>query len=509
MSSSFAGSMDAILGGGARGRLSNGYSIRAGGVLPGAARSIRLPACRGRSQGAELSSGSSPRRWRRARRAASSIAGPAGVGKTRLAVEAAQLAAARGCAVAWVRATRSAGLDPARVPSPRCCPPRSARRAWSCSPARVTPSPSAPPGAGSCSASTTDQLLDDASAALVHQLVAAGEAFAIVTRAAAATRCRMRCGRCGRTSCACSWSWRSSRATRSTASSPPGWADRSTAARVTAMWELTRGNAAVPARAGAPRRRPRPAGRGRRRVALARPRSRRGRGSRSSSTCGSTASARAHAACWSSWRSAARWSSGCSEPGEPAALEALERARARRAPHRRAAAVRRRRPSAARRGGARAPDADRASTRSTRGSPTRWRRAARVAAATCCGSRRGGWSRARPGTARCSRARPSRRWPRPTPVLAERLARAAVQEGGGFRAELALGRALAAAGRGPEADALFAGLATQARDDARARGGRHGEGAQPLLGRSTAPTTRTPCCRPLSGSCATTPCATS
>jgi len=40
------------------------------------------------------------------------IAGPAGVGKTRLAAEAAELAAAQGCAVAWVRASRSARSIP-------------------------------------------------------------------------------------------------------------------------------------------------------------------------------------------------------------------------------------------------------------------------------------------------------------------------------------------------------------------------------------------------------------
>jgi DNA-binding CsgD family transcriptional regulator len=52
------------------------------------------------------------------------------------------------------------------------------------------------------------------------------------------------------------------------------------------------------------------------------------------------------------------------------------------------------------------------------------------------------------------------------PVLAERLARAAVQAGAGFRAELALGRALAASGRGVEAERLLADLAAaQARDD--------------------------------------------
>jgi hypothetical protein len=51
------------------------------------------------------------------------------------------------------------------------------------------------------------------------------------------------------------------------------------------------------------------------------------------------------------------------------------------------------------------------------------------------------------------------------PVLAERLARAAVQAGAGFRAERALAQALAASGRGLEADRLLAELASQARDD--------------------------------------------
>jgi DNA-binding CsgD family transcriptional regulator len=49
--------------------------------------------------------------------------------------------------------------------------------------------------------------------------------------------------------------------------------------------------------------------------------------------------------------------------------------------------------------------------------------------------------------------------------LAERLARAAMQDGAGFDAELALGRALAASGHGVEADRVFAGLAKQARDE--------------------------------------------
>jgi hypothetical protein len=53
----------------------------------------------------------------------------------------------------------------------------------------------------------------------------------------------------------------------------------------------------------------------------------------------------------------------------------------------------------------------------------------------------------------------------PDTVLAERLARAAVQAGGDFGARLALGRALAGSGRGPEAQRLLSDLAAHAADD--------------------------------------------
>jgi DNA-binding CsgD family transcriptional regulator len=53
----------------------------------------------------------------------------------------------------------------------------------------------------------------------------------------------------------------------------------------------------------------------------------------------------------------------------------------------------------------------------------------------------------------------------PDAALAERLARAAVQEGGDFGARLTLARALAGTGRAPEAQRLLAGLAAQAGDD--------------------------------------------
>jgi DNA-binding CsgD family transcriptional regulator len=110
------------------------------------------------------------------------IVGPAGVGKTRLAVEVAQRAAPQGCAVAWVRATRSAASIPlgafaALLPVGNLGFPEGvellarARHAL------------AERAAGRRLVLCVDdgQLLDDASAALVHQVVAAGEAFATVT----------------------------------------------------------------------------------------------------------------------------------------------------------------------------------------------------------------------------------------------------------------------------------------------------------------------------------------
>ena len=110
------------------------------------------------------------------------IAGPAGVGKTRLAAEASELARAQGCAVEWVRASRSArsmplGAFAALLPATDRRLPEGvellarARQAL------------AERAAGRRLVLCVDdgQLLDDASAALVHQLVAAGEAFVIVS----------------------------------------------------------------------------------------------------------------------------------------------------------------------------------------------------------------------------------------------------------------------------------------------------------------------------------------
>jgi ATP/maltotriose-dependent transcriptional regulator MalT len=110
------------------------------------------------------------------------LAGPAGVGKTRLAVEASELARAQGCAVAWVRASRSArsiplGAFAALLPATD----RHLREGVELL-ARARHA-LAERAAGHRLVLCVDdgQLLDDASAALVHQLVATGEAFGVVS----------------------------------------------------------------------------------------------------------------------------------------------------------------------------------------------------------------------------------------------------------------------------------------------------------------------------------------
>jgi AAA ATPase domain len=110
------------------------------------------------------------------------VAGEAGVGKTRLATELSHLAEARGFAVEWVRATRSAASVPlgafaALLPAPE---PDAAGGAELLARARHALVERA--GGRRLVLCVDDgQLLDAASAALVHQLVAVGEAFAVVT----------------------------------------------------------------------------------------------------------------------------------------------------------------------------------------------------------------------------------------------------------------------------------------------------------------------------------------
>jgi len=111
------------------------------------------------------------------------IGGSPGVGKTRLASEAAKFAAGRGCAVEWVRASRSArsiplGAFAALLPAVYGPLPEGvellahARRALADRGA-----------AGRRLVLCVDdgQLLDQASAVLVHQLVSAREAFAVIS----------------------------------------------------------------------------------------------------------------------------------------------------------------------------------------------------------------------------------------------------------------------------------------------------------------------------------------
>jgi DNA-binding CsgD family transcriptional regulator len=110
------------------------------------------------------------------------IAGRAGVGKTRLAREISQLAAARGQTVAWVRATRSAASIPLGAFAP-LLPAHEVRLPEGVELLARARQALAQRAAGSRLVLCVDdgQLLDDASAALVHQLTAAGEAFATVT----------------------------------------------------------------------------------------------------------------------------------------------------------------------------------------------------------------------------------------------------------------------------------------------------------------------------------------
>jgi DNA-binding CsgD family transcriptional regulator len=110
------------------------------------------------------------------------IAGPAGVGKTRLTTVAAELAAAGGCAVEWVRASRSARTIPlgafaALLPATDRRLPEGVELL-----ARARHALAERAGERRLVLCVDDgQLLDDASAALLHQLVAGGEAFAVVS----------------------------------------------------------------------------------------------------------------------------------------------------------------------------------------------------------------------------------------------------------------------------------------------------------------------------------------
>jgi DNA-binding CsgD family transcriptional regulator len=110
------------------------------------------------------------------------LAGAAGVGKTRLATEMSRAASSRGCAVEWVRATGSGasislGAFAALLPAAGT---GSADRADLLARARLALMERAG-GRRLVLCIDDGQVLDDASAALVHQLVGSGDVFAIVT----------------------------------------------------------------------------------------------------------------------------------------------------------------------------------------------------------------------------------------------------------------------------------------------------------------------------------------
>ena len=104
------------------------------------------------------------------------IVGPAGVGKTRLLGEAAARAEARGVPLAWVRATASARSIPLGAFAP-LLPALEAREGVEL----LARARQALAGRGLLLCVDDGQLLDDASAALLHQLVAAGEVRAVVS----------------------------------------------------------------------------------------------------------------------------------------------------------------------------------------------------------------------------------------------------------------------------------------------------------------------------------------
>jgi tetratricopeptide (TPR) repeat protein len=110
------------------------------------------------------------------------VAGAAGVGKTRLAVELSRVAGLRDCAVEWVRATRSAASIPLGAFA-SLLPPTSDGPAGGAELLARARGALVERARGRRLVLCVDDghLLDHGSASLVHQLVAAGEAFAVVT----------------------------------------------------------------------------------------------------------------------------------------------------------------------------------------------------------------------------------------------------------------------------------------------------------------------------------------
>jgi DNA-binding CsgD family transcriptional regulator len=452
--------MAAIVEAPALGGMSNGYSTCA---LARGAQSITLARMRwpftGRDAelrlvGDALSSGSP---------AGVVVAGPAGVGKTRLAAQAAELAAERGCAVEWARASRSArsiplGAFAALLPAPGGRAPEGvellarARHAL------------AERAAGSRLVLCVDDghLLDDASAALLHQLVAAGEAFAIVSMrrdepVPDALRALWKDELCALLELP---ELARAEVEALLGAALGGAVDGGSS---NALWELTRGNPlflrelvrhgvdrGVLAETGGIWRWRGEIRAGTRLAELVDVRiddaGSTGRGVLELVAVGAPLEA------------------GLLAPAEIAAVEALERGEL----------VRPRADGRRRFVDLAHPlhgEAVRARLTSTRADAIRTRLADAVEGR---GARRGGdplriavWrlEAGAPGAAALFARAAEQALVARDAALAERLARAAVQAGAGFDARLALGRALAAAGRGTEAHELLADLAAQAGDD--------------------------------------------
>ena len=124
------------------------------------------------------------------------ITGAPGVGKTRLATEASEIAEARRERVVWVRATRAAGTVPLGSFAAAVPPATAASGVELLALTRRSLREQA--GGGLLVLCVDDgHLLDGASAALVHQLAAAREAFTVVTVRRDA-RARTPCARCAR-----------------------------------------------------------------------------------------------------------------------------------------------------------------------------------------------------------------------------------------------------------------------------------------------------------------------
>jgi hypothetical protein len=407
------------------------------------------------------------------------IAGPAGVGKTRLLAEVEALARERGCAVEWVRASRSARSIPLGAFA-ALLPAADERLPEGVELLARTRHALAQRAAGRRLVLCVDdgQLLDDASAALVHQLVAAGEAFVVVS---------VRRDEPGPDALRALWkddlcaflelgelSRGEVEALLEVALGSP-----IAGSSVNALWELTRGNALFLrelVRHGLDRGLLTQGG------GIWRWRGEVEAGTRLAELVGVRIKdvGESERPVLELVAVGAPLEVGLLESGELAALETLERSelvqrradgrrrfadvahplhgeavRAQLTPTRLEAIYERLAAAVDARGGRRRGDLLRIAMwrleGGTKGDPELFARAADHALAV------------------------------PDVVLAERLARAALQERESFAVRLTLGRALAGAGRGSEAQRVLSGLAAQAADD-RARSGRRGVGAQPVLG---------------------------